>query len=303
MEQKTISNEDKNTNSSPTVVIEDSPETNTNGTENANTETIQQDNSVEDFSEDNTDNTEENNNISSILNGNINNEIPNDNPLDLNKNSEIQETFDDKSFETNDNESNQVENTNKKNLEQTNEANTGANQNKVNNTEQECKYNLNNFSVNDVDISDLNKINDDFVPEIKAEKLKIEEEEEKRTGEKTKEREEQEEKKEEEDMILQPLKDDDKLEDIAELDSSNIDEFLKNNGKLFQQTNDSNNIANENNKDEICDKALADIKLDESLWHDLNLTNETKEKLIENIKIEIKKFCKNNLLPLLKKYE
>ncbi|HSQ97303.1 MAG TPA: hypothetical protein VLL98_01130 [Rickettsiales bacterium] len=165
---------------------------------------------------------------------------------------------------------------------------------KHNNYDEDAKNNLscvlNNFYIDENDVADLERVNDDFAPEIEAEKIKIEEEEKKKTGEV--------EEKEEKKMELEPLKSDSKLEDIAELDVSNIEEFLKKNGKLFPQA-DKN--VETNNEDDIYSKELNNFKLDENLWSDLKLTNETKEKILNKIKIEMKTFLKNNLIPILKK--
>lgn len=156
---------------------------------------------------------------------------------------------------------------------------------------------LNNFYIDENDIAELEKIDDDFAPEIKAEKIKIEEEEKKKKGELEGET--------QQNMELEPLKNDTKLEDIAELDSTNIEEFLKKNKKLFEQSLEEskteNKVAQANVDNDVCSQALNTFKLNESLWKDLDFSNETKEKILNNVKSEIKEFCKNNLAQILEK--
>lgn len=182
---------------------------------------------------------------------------------------------------------------------------------KDNKISEDSDYIFNNFSICDKDIADLEKINDDFASEIEAERIKTEQEEKKRIGEV------EEEKKD--NMELEPLKGDDKLGDIAELNLNNIEEFLKKNGKITCQVDkqkeetdkidEKNPIDNEIKETEttkpnldmkLFDKALNNLKLDDELWNSMKLSNEAKKKILDKVKSEIKKFLKNNVIDLLK---
>ncbi|MDD2840114.1 MAG: hypothetical protein PHY80_03215, partial [Rickettsiales bacterium] len=169
----------------------------------------------------------------------------------------------------------------------------------------------NDFSICDKDIADLERVNDDFASEIAAERKKTEQEEKKRIGEVEEE--------EKENVELEPLKNDGKLENIAELNLSNIEEFLKKNGKQLCQLNeetkqedktvnkkvDEKSTTKVKNNDDtkkpnigmnLFDKALNNLKLDENLWNSLKLSNEAKKKILDKVRAEIRKFIKNNVV-------
>ena len=162
-----------------------------------------------------------------------------------------------------------------------------------------------NIDIPDININELEQINDDFLSEIQAEKAKEIEEEKKKikleTGDDEKE----------EEMELKPLEVDESLTDIIGLCADNIEEYLKSNGKSICAVEDKEQkevkndkkleeTKNENNSKNISFNALDGFHINEELWSELKLSNETMEKIENRVKIEIKSFFVYNLIPILK---
>lgn len=170
------------------------------------------------------------------------------------------------------------------------------------------------FQLSDDIISNLEAVNDDFASEIEAEKTKKIEEEKKQTG---KDKEEA-----EEEMELKPLEDsEEKLDDIINLNLGNIEEFLQTNAKTTGEPANKEKPTpepdkKENNKNEISNNGtgenssngaplpigiLDDFEINEDLWDELNLSDELKEKVTNRVKIEIKAFIQDHLIPVIEK--
>lgn len=177
------------------------------------------------------------------------------------------------------------------------------------------------FKLSDDVLNDLEAVNDDFAAEIKAEKEKELEEARKNSGE--------DEDNKEEELNLKPIEAEEKLSDIINLNLDNIEEFLKNNGKSYcdlkEKKENLNEIANRNDNVEEskeektqkqeetaqtldnseqnipADSILNNFKLNNDLWDELHLSEELQNKITKRVKIEIKSFIKDNVIPLLEK--
>lgn len=174
-----------------------------------------------------------------------------------------------------------------------------------------------NFKLSDDVLNDLEAVNDDFAAELRAEKEKELEEARKNSG--------QDETEKEEELNLKPIEAEEKLSDIINLNLGNIEEFLKNNGKSYcdlkEKKENLNELTNKNDSQEektqnpeesakeISDKdrniptdsILNNFKLNSDLWDELKLSDELQDKVTKRVRIEIKSFIKDNLIPLLEK--
>ncbi len=177
------------------------------------------------------------------------------------------------------------------------------------------------FKLSDDVLNDLEAVNDDFAAEIKAEKEKELEEARKNSG--------QDKDDKEEELNLKPIEAEEKLSDIINLNLGNIEEFLKNNGKSYcdlkEKKENLDEIAHrddnvEENKEEKtqkqeeitqaldnseqnipADSILNNFKLNNDLWDELHMSEELQNKVTKRVKIEIKSFIKDNVIPLLEK--
>ena len=142
-------------------------------------------------------------------------------------------------------------------------------------------------------LSDLEAINDDFAAEIQAKKEKELAESRKKEG--------IEEEKEEE-LDLKPLQDDEKLTDIMNLSADNIGDFLEQNGKTLD-------VIEEKKEEELKEEtengnvALTNLfekfELHADLWDELKFQSEMLDKIKVRVKLEIKQFIREELIPLL----
>lgn len=142
-------------------------------------------------------------------------------------------------------------------------------------------------------LNDLEAINDDFAAEIQAKKEKELAESRKKEG--------IEEEKEEE-LDLKPLQDDEKLTDIMNLSADNIGDFLEQNGKTLD-------VVEEKKEEELKEEtengnvALTNLfekfELHADLWDELKFQSEMLDKIKVRVKLEIKQFIREELIPLL----
>lgn len=167
-------------------------------------------------------------------------------------------------------------------------------------------------------VQDLEVINDDFVQEIQEEKEK------KILEEKKREEAEKKEEKEIENIELTPVVNTEKdNNDLANLNLDNLDDFLKKNSKntesnAEESVDDSTNVIEEemdskketiqeddfDNFDEeykYNSSIIKNIKLNEELWDELNLPEDLKNKIKIRVRMEIKTFLRDNLIPIMEK--
>ena len=143
-------------------------------------------------------------------------------------------------------------------------------------------------------LNDLEKINDDFALEIKAKQIEEERKKKQELGI-------EDEKKE--NFDLKPLVDDDKLQDIADLNPDNIGAFLKKNGKEITNIKPNQQINQKENKQtphiNLPKNLFDNFNIDVKLWQELGIDDENIDKIKHRVQIEIKNFIKDNLIPLL----
>lgn len=167
-------------------------------------------------------------------------------------------------------------------------------------------------------VQDLEVINDDFVQEIQEEKEK------KILEEKKREEAEKKEEKEIENIELTPVVNTEKdNNDLANLNLDNLDDFLKKNSKntesnAEESVDDSANVIEEemDSKKETIQEddfdnfdeeyknnssIIKNIKLNEELWDELNLPEDLKNKIKIRVRMEIKTFLRDNLIPIMEK--
>lgn len=170
---------------------------------------------------------------------------------------------------------------------------------------------INHNLTSDVLVEELETVNDDFVQEFKEEKEK------QLLEEKKKAEIEAEEHKEDTVKFTPIIEEEKKQNDLANLNLDNIEDFLKKNSKNIENKKyekvideqDFSNISEKkvkndetNNNDEIDNKNLIkDIKLNEELWDELNLSEDLKNKIKIRVRMEIKTFLMYNLIPILEK--
>ena len=167
-------------------------------------------------------------------------------------------------------------------------------------------------------VQDLEAINDDFVQEIQEEREK------KILEEKKREEAEKKEEKEIENIELTPVVNTEKdNNDLANLNLDNLDDFLKKNSKNAENNADklvdnSTNVIEEemdskketiqeDNFDNFDEEyknnssIIKNIKLNEELWDELNLPDDLKNKIKIRVRMEIKTFLRDNLIPIMEK--
>ena len=142
-------------------------------------------------------------------------------------------------------------------------------------------------------LSDLEAINDDFAAEIQAKKEKELAEARKKEGIKE---------EKEEELDLKPLQADEKLTDIMNLSADNIGDFLEQNGKTLD-------VAEEKKEEELKEETENDnvaltnlfenFELHADLWDELKFQSEMLDKIKVRVKLEIKQFIREELIPLL----
>lgn len=167
-------------------------------------------------------------------------------------------------------------------------------------------------------VQDLEAINDDFVQEIQEEREK------KILEEKKREEAEKKEEKEIENIELTPVVNTEKdNNDLANLNLDNLDDFLKKNSKnaesnadelvdnstsvIEEEMNSKKETIQEDNFDNFDEEyknnssIIKNIKLNEELWDELNLPDDLKNKIKIRVRMEIKTFLRDNLIPIMEK--